>query len=60
MSIFGSQDVCRHMESVFKELLTRHTLQDPSPVISSPSGKPIQRKVKWDVRRGKEDQGSSK
>ena len=50
--IFILQDVCRHMDSVFKELLSRQALQDPA--------KTSQRRVKWEGGRGKEDQGSSK
>lgn len=57
---FGLQDVCRHMDSVFKELLTRQALQDSSSIISSPSAKTLQKKGKWEGRRGKEDRGSSK
>lgn len=57
--LVGLQDVCRHMDSVFKELLTRQLLQDPSSTSSS-LAKPFQKKLKWDGRRGKEDQGSSK
>ncbi|XP_056896334.1 rho GTPase-activating protein 4a [Takifugu flavidus] len=57
--IHVDKDVCRHMDSVFKELLARQLLQDPSSTSSS-LAKPFQKKLKWDGRRGKEDQGSSK
>ena len=49
-----SQDVCRHMDSVFKELLSRQTEQDPSATAaSSPSAQAPQSKGRWDGRKGK-------
>ncbi|XP_026224081.1 rho GTPase-activating protein 4a [Anabas testudineus] len=41
------KDVCRQMDSVFRELATRQTMQDPSSTTSSQS------KVKWEDRRGR-------
>lgn len=47
------KEVCRQMDTVFKELLSRQTLQDhPSPALP-PSAEAAQRKGKWDGRRGK-------
>lgn len=45
------KDVCRQMDSVFKELLARQTSQEPS--ISSTSANVPQRKGRRDVRRGR-------
>uniref|UniRef100_A0A3Q3KZ87 Rho GTPase activating protein 4a n=1 Tax=Mastacembelus armatus TaxID=205130 RepID=A0A3Q3KZ87_9TELE len=50
---FISQEVCRQMDSVFRELLTRQTLQEPSFTSSTPSAQAPQRKGKRDGRRGK-------
>ncbi|XP_071775942.2 rho GTPase-activating protein 4-like isoform X2 [Centroberyx gerrardi] len=48
------KEVCRQMDSVFKELLSRRTLQDPSSAAaSSPSAQPPQRKGKHEGRRGR-------
>lgn len=41
------------MDSVFKELLSRQAVQDPSSTASSPSGQAPQRKGRWDGRRGR-------
>lgn len=48
-----SQEVCRHMDSVFKELLARQAVQDPPSINSSPSAQSAQRKGRWDGRRGR-------
>uniref|UniRef100_UPI0037E8D195 rho GTPase-activating protein 4-like n=1 Tax=Semicossyphus pulcher TaxID=241346 RepID=UPI0037E8D195 len=45
--------VCRQMDSVFKELLSRQVVQDPSSTASSPSAQAAQRKGKRDGRRGR-------
>uniref|UniRef100_A0A8P4G1K3 Rho GTPase activating protein 4 n=1 Tax=Dicentrarchus labrax TaxID=13489 RepID=A0A8P4G1K3_DICLA len=50
---FISQEVCRQMDSVFKELLLRQGVQDPTSTASSPSAQAPQKKGKRDVRRGK-------
>lgn len=47
------KEVCRQMDSVFRELLTRQALQEPSSTSSSPSAQAPQRKGKRDGRRGK-------
>ncbi|AWP09647.1 putative rho GTPase-activating protein 4-like [Scophthalmus maximus] len=47
------KEVCRQMDSVFKELLSRQALQDPSSTASSPSVQAPQRKGKRDGRRGR-------
>ncbi|XP_037629957.1 rho GTPase-activating protein 4-like isoform X2 [Sebastes umbrosus] len=47
------KEVCRQMDSVFMELLTRQALQDPSSTASSPSAQAAQRKGKKDGRWGK-------
>ncbi|KAG7520250.1 rho GTPase-activating protein 4-like [Solea senegalensis] len=50
------KEVCRQMDSVFKELLSRQVPQDPSSsssTTSSPSVQAAQRKGKRDGRRGK-------
>uniref|UniRef100_A0A3Q4MU12 Rho GTPase activating protein 4a n=1 Tax=Neolamprologus brichardi TaxID=32507 RepID=A0A3Q4MU12_NEOBR len=51
--IFTLQDVCRQMDSVFKELLIRQTHQDPTSTVSSPSVQTPQKKGKQDGRRGR-------
>uniref|UniRef100_A0A3B4H1W8 Rho GTPase activating protein 4 n=1 Tax=Pundamilia nyererei TaxID=303518 RepID=A0A3B4H1W8_9CICH len=51
--IFTLQEVCRQMDSVFKELLIRQTHQDPTPTVSSPSVQTPQKKGKQDGRRGR-------
>uniref|UniRef100_A0A3P8RMM9 Rho GTPase activating protein 4a n=1 Tax=Amphiprion percula TaxID=161767 RepID=A0A3P8RMM9_AMPPE len=38
------QEVCRQMDSVFKELISRQTLQEPSSTVSSSSAQAPQRK----------------
>lgn len=48
-----SQEVCRQMDSVFKELLMRQTVQDPSSTASSPSAQVAQKKGRQNVRRGR-------
>lgn len=50
-----SQEVCRQMDSVFKELLSRQALQDPSSssAASSSSGQAAQKKGKKDGRGGR-------
>ncbi|XP_056279631.1 rho GTPase-activating protein 4-like isoform X2 [Pseudoliparis swirei] len=45
------EEVCRQMDSVFTELLSRQALQDPSSTASSPSAQAPQRKGKRDGRR---------
>ncbi|XP_047449468.1 SLIT-ROBO Rho GTPase-activating protein 3-like [Mugil cephalus] len=47
------KDVCRQMDTVFKELLTRQTQQDPFSAASSPSAQVPQKKGKKDGRKGK-------
>lgn len=47
------KEVCRQMDSVFKELLTRQTQLEPSSTASSPSAQAPQRKGKRDGRRGR-------
>ncbi|XP_070695772.1 rho GTPase-activating protein 4a isoform X2 [Pempheris klunzingeri] len=47
------KDVCRQMDSVFKELLLRKAAQDPSSVASSLPVQVAQRKGRRDVRRGR-------
>lgn len=48
------KEVCRQMDSVFMELLSRQALQDPSSTTSSsPSAQGPQRKGKRDGRRGR-------
>ncbi|KAI9530779.1 hypothetical protein NQZ68_000270 [Dissostichus eleginoides] len=48
------KEVCRQMDSVFMELLSRQTLQDPSSsAASSPAAQGPQRKGKKDGRRGR-------
>ncbi|XP_034446729.1 rho GTPase-activating protein 4-like [Hippoglossus hippoglossus] len=48
------KEVCRQMDTVFKELLWRQALQDPSSsAASSPSVQAPQRKGKRDGRRGR-------
>ncbi|KAL3064209.1 hypothetical protein OYC64_000484 [Pagothenia borchgrevinki] len=48
------KEVCRQMDSVFMELLSRQTLQDPSSsAASSPAAQGSQRKGKKDGRRGR-------
>ncbi|XP_044067215.1 rho GTPase-activating protein 4-like isoform X2 [Siniperca chuatsi] len=47
------KEVCRQMDSVFKELLTRQAVKDPSSAASSPSAQAPQRKGRWDVRRSR-------
>lgn len=45
-SLLLSQDVCRQMDSVFKELISKHTLQEhPSSSSSSFAGAPKERRV---------------
>lgn len=51
--LFISQEVCRQMDSVFMELLSRQALQDPSSTASSPSAQAPQKKGKRDGRRGR-------
>lgn len=48
--ISNSQEVCRHMDSVFKELLSRQAVQNASSSTSSPSAQAPQRKGRWDGR----------
>lgn len=48
--ISNSQEVCRHMDSVFKELLSRQVVQNASSSTSSPSAQAPQRKGRWDGR----------
>ncbi|XP_033825820.1 SLIT-ROBO Rho GTPase-activating protein 3-like [Periophthalmus magnuspinnatus] len=47
------KDVCRQMDSVFKELLARQTSQDPPSATSSPSAQALQKKGRRDVRKGR-------
>ncbi|XP_029911809.1 rho GTPase-activating protein 4-like isoform X1 [Myripristis murdjan] len=47
------KEVCRQMDSVFKELLSRQVQQEPSPAASSPSAQPTQGKGKREGRRGR-------
>ncbi|XP_070766639.1 rho GTPase-activating protein 4-like [Enoplosus armatus] len=47
------KEVCRQMDSVFKELLMRQAVQDPSSTTSTPSAQAPQKKGRRDVRRGK-------
>ncbi|XP_019944240.1 rho GTPase-activating protein 4 isoform X2 [Paralichthys olivaceus] len=48
------KEVCRQMDSVFKELITRQALQDPSTsATSSPSVQAPQKKGKREVRKGR-------
>ncbi|KAM8754859.1 rho GTPase-activating protein 4a isoform 1-T4 [Acanthopagrus schlegelii] len=48
------KEVCRQMDSVFKELLLRQGVSDPSTTAaSSPSAQAAQRKVRRDGRRGR-------
>lgn len=47
-----NKDVCRQMDSVFKELLARQTSQDPSSSSTLSANAP-QRKGRRDVRRGR-------
>lgn len=44
------KEVCRHMDSVFKELLSRQAVQNASSSTSSPSAQAPQRKGRWDGR----------
>uniref|UniRef100_A0A3B5BJ06 Rho GTPase-activating protein 4-like n=1 Tax=Stegastes partitus TaxID=144197 RepID=A0A3B5BJ06_9TELE len=51
---FQLQEVCRQMDTVFKELISRQTLQDPSSNVSSSSAQAPQKKGRrGDGRRGK-------
>ncbi|KAK7916213.1 hypothetical protein WMY93_011974 [Mugilogobius chulae] len=47
------KDVCRQMDSVFKELLARKSSLDATNSSSSPSALAVQKKGRRDVRRGK-------
>ncbi|XP_076597059.1 rho GTPase-activating protein 4-like [Chaetodon auriga] len=47
------KEVCRQMDSVFKELLLRQVVQDPSSTASSPSAQAPKRKERQDGRRGR-------
>ncbi|XP_074537334.1 rho GTPase-activating protein 4-like [Halichoeres trimaculatus] len=47
------KEVCRQMDSVFKELLSRQVVQEPSSTASSPSAQAAQRKGRRDVRKGR-------
>ncbi|CAK6951409.1 rho GTPase-activating protein 4a [Scomber scombrus] len=47
------KEVYRQMDSVFKELVTQQTQQEPSSTASSPSAQALQRKGKQDGRRGR-------
>ncbi|XP_053174126.1 rho GTPase-activating protein 4a [Scomber japonicus] len=47
------KEVYRQMDSVFKELATQQTQQEPSSTASSPSAQALQRKGKQDGRRGR-------
>ncbi|XP_034551402.1 rho GTPase-activating protein 4a [Notolabrus celidotus] len=47
------KEVCRQMDTVFKELLSRQVVQDLSSTASSPSAQAAQRKGRRDVRRGR-------
>ncbi|XP_056129234.1 rho GTPase-activating protein 4a isoform X2 [Lampris incognitus] len=53
ITIQVDKDVCRQMDSVFKELLSRQVLQDPSSATTSSSGQALQRKGKREERRWK-------
>lgn len=48
-----SQEVCRQMDSVFKELLLRKVVQDPTSAAPSPAAQAPQKKGRRDVRRGR-------
>ncbi|XP_040914385.1 rho GTPase-activating protein 4-like isoform X2 [Toxotes jaculatrix] len=47
------KEVCRQMDSVFKELLSRQALQEPSSTASSPSVQTAQKKGKREGRKGR-------
>ncbi|KAM4562802.1 rho GTPase-activating protein 4a isoform 2-T2 [Odontesthes bonariensis] len=47
------KDVCRQMDSVFRELLLRQTQQDPSSTVSAPSAQAPQKKGKREGRKGR-------
>ncbi|XP_068996856.1 SLIT-ROBO Rho GTPase-activating protein 3-like isoform X1 [Embiotoca jacksoni] len=47
------KEVCRQMDSVFKELVSLQTLQDPSPTVSSTSAQAPPRRGRWDGHRGR-------
>ncbi|XP_030589466.1 rho GTPase-activating protein 4-like [Archocentrus centrarchus] len=47
------KEVCRQMDSVFKELLVRQNQQDPISTVSSPAVQIPQKKGKQDGRRGR-------
>ncbi|XP_042347544.1 rho GTPase-activating protein 4-like isoform X2 [Plectropomus leopardus] len=47
------KEVCRQMDSVFMELLSRKALQDSSSTTSSPSAQAPQKKEKRDGRKGR-------
>ncbi|XP_023283299.1 rho GTPase-activating protein 4-like isoform X1 [Seriola lalandi dorsalis] len=53
IAVHVDKEVCRQMDSVFKELLSRQTLQYPSSTTSSPSAQAPQKKVKQGGRKGK-------
>ncbi|XP_022597303.1 SLIT-ROBO Rho GTPase-activating protein 3-like [Seriola dumerili] len=53
ISVHVDKEVCRQMDSVFKELLSRQPLQYPSSTTSSPSAQAPQKKVKQGGRKGK-------
>ncbi|CAJ1085267.1 rho GTPase-activating protein 4-like [Xyrichtys novacula] len=53
VSVKVDKDVCRQMDSVFKELLSRQVVQDPSSTAPSPSAEAAQKKGRRDVRRGR-------
>lgn len=52
-SNFISQDVCRQMDSVFKELLSRQVTQEPCSPKLKYSAQAPQKKGKRDGRKGK-------
>ncbi|KAM9752182.1 rho GTPase-activating protein 4a isoform 1-T1 [Menidia menidia] len=47
------KEVCRQMESVFRELLLRQTQQDPNFTVSAPSAQAPQKKGKREGRKGR-------
>ncbi|KAM9855337.1 rho GTPase-activating protein 4a isoform 2-T2 [Aulostomus maculatus] len=47
------KEVCRQMDSVFKELLSKQAQKDPSSAFSSPTAQAPQRKGRREERRGK-------
>ncbi|XP_041801153.1 rho GTPase-activating protein 4-like isoform X2 [Chelmon rostratus] len=53
ISVQVDKEVCRQMDSVFKELLLRQVVQDPSSTAPSPSAQAPQRKERRDGHRGR-------